>query len=436
MATDFHDKVSSILDAAVRQRTSERDAFVMKIAGNNPAILRSVRTMLPHYLKLKDFEPAQPQGTQWLLPNTTMFKRIVGATSEDIEWQPPFSIAPYSVTGILGRGGMGVVYLGIQAIHRRRVAIKILPSRMLSRQHRRRFQQEKELLQRLHHQGIVRVVDSGIVNIKDSKPHLASQERPYFVMEFVDGLTLNEHAKSQNLTSLDRVIVLRAICDAVEYAHRRGVIHCDLKPDNILVDESGQPKILDFGIARLQDSVQVGKAESKQFVGTYAYASPEQLRGATNTLRPTTDVYSLGLVAHELLTGRHPRRRSGRLSVDLRSIRLGNPDAPLNSDDHDFQRALVVVLATALRKTRGQPYRSAGEMGSDLQQIHDIFSARLGASKQSWYGQFVSSLTTRLRPPPVPTADHARLLSTIFRKRIGLSGNESDFDARDEQDSR
>ena len=117
------------------------------------------------YGATKAVEPAQPQGTQWLLPNTTMFKRIVGATSEDIEWQPPFSIAPYSVTGILGRGGMGVVYLGIQAIHRRRVAIKILPSRMLSRQHRRRFQQEKELLQRLHHQGIVRVVDSGIVNL-------------------------------------------------------------------------------------------------------------------------------------------------------------------------------------------------------------------------------------------------------------------------------
>ncbi|MCA9252553.1 MAG: hypothetical protein KDA54_15615, partial [Phycisphaerales bacterium] len=97
MATDFHDKVSSILDEAVRRRTSERDAFVMKIAGDNPAILRSVRTMLPHYLKLKDFEPAQPQGTQWLLPNTTMFKRIVGANSEDVEWQPPFSIAPYSV---------------------------------------------------------------------------------------------------------------------------------------------------------------------------------------------------------------------------------------------------------------------------------------------------------------------------------------------------
>ncbi|GJM25159.1 MAG: hypothetical protein DHS20C16_15740 [Phycisphaerae bacterium] len=433
MATDFHDKVSSILDAAARRRTSEREAFVTKMAGSNPALLKSVRSMLPHYLKLQNFEPARPRGTQWLLPGTTMFKRIVGAATEDVEWQPPFSIAPYSVTGILGRGGMGVVYLGIQAIHRKRVAIKILPSRMLSRQHRRRFQQEKELLQRLHHQGIVSVIDSGIVNIKDSKPHLESHERPYFVMEYVDGQPLNKHANAHGLTSLDRVMVLRAICDAVEYAHRRGVIHCDLKPDNILVGESGLPKILDFGIARLQDSVNVGKSESKQFVGTYAYASPEQLRGATSTLRPTTDVYSLGLVAHELLTGRHPRRRSGKLVVDLRSIRLGQSDAAPTADDHDFQRALVVVLATALRKTRGQPYRSAGEMGNDLQQIHDIFSTRLGAAKQPWYGQLVSSLTTRLRPQPVQATDHTRLLSAIFRKRIGLSGNESDFDARDDQ---
>lgn len=447
MATDFHDKVSSILDAAARRRTSEREAFVAKMAGSNPAVLHSVRSMLPHYLKLRDFEPTRPSGTQWLLPGTTIFNRIVGAVSEaaseDIEWQPPFSIAPYSVTGVLGRGGMGVVYLGIQAIHRQRVAIKILPSRMLTRQHRRRFQQEKELLQRLHHQGIVRVIDSGIVNIKDSRPHLESQERPYFVMEYVDGQPLIEHAKARDLTSLDRVMVLRSICDAVEYAHRRGVIHCDLKPDNILVDESGQPKILDFGIARLQDAIHVGNAESKQFVGTYAYASPEQLRGATSTLRPTTDVYSLGLVAHELLTGRHPRRRSGKLTVDLRSIRLAQPDlaqpdlaqpdAPLTPDDQDFQRALVVVLATALRKTRGQPYRSAGEMGTDLQQLHDIFSARAGAIKQPWYGQLVSSLTTRLRPPGVQSTDHARLLSAIFRKRIGLSGNESDFDAPDDQ---
>ncbi len=436
MATDFHDKVSSILDAAARRRTSVREAFVSKIAGNNPAILRSVRKMLPHYLKLKDFEPARPQGTQWLVPNTTMFKRIVGSNTEDVEWQPPFSIAPYSVTGILGRGGMGVVYLGIQAVRRRRVAIKILPSRMLSHQHRRRFQQEKELLQRLHHQGIVSVIDSGIVNIKDSKPHLESQERPYFVMEYVDGCALTKHANEQGLSSLDRIMLLRAICDAVEFAHRRGVIHCDLKPDNILVDETGQPKILDFGIARLQDSVNVGSAESKQFVGTYAYASPEQLRGATHTLRPTTDVYSLGLVAHELLTGKHPRRQSGKLTVDLRSIRLGQPDVPVTHDDLRLQRALVAVLAAALRKTRGQPYRSAGEMGADLQQIHDIFSERLGAARKPWYRNWIASMATHLRPHDKQATDHTRLLSAIFRKRIGLSGNETDFDAPNEQNRR
>ncbi len=429
MATDFHDKVSSILDAAARRRTSEREAFLTQAAGKNSAILRSVRSMLPHYLKLKDFEPSRPQGTQWLLPNTTMFKRIVGANTEDVEWKPPFSIAPYSVTGVIGRGGMGVVYLGIQAIHRRRVAIKILPSRMLSRQHRRRFQQEKELLQRLHHQGIVRVIDSGIVNIKESNPHVESQERPYFVMEYVDGKTLTEYVRDREPPTLERVELLRSICDAVEYAHRRGVIHCDLKPDNILVDESGQTKILDFGIARLQDSVNVGQSESKQFVGTYAYASPEQLRGATQTLRPTTDVYSLGLVAHELLTSRHPRRKSGKLSVDLRCLRLGETDSPVTHDDYEFQRALVAVLATALRKTRGQPYRSAGEMGSDLQQIHEIFSERLGAAKRPWYEQFIASFTNHVRPKAKPAADHTRLLSTIFRKRIGLSGNETDFDA-------
>ncbi|NOX59065.1 MAG: serine/threonine protein kinase, partial [Planctomycetes bacterium] len=384
MATDFHDKVSRILHEAVSRRTKERDAFLTREAGNNAAILRSVRNMLPHYLKIHGFKPEPPLGAAWLLPSTTMFERMSESQTPDTEWTPPFSIAPYSVIDVLGRGGMGVVYLGVQAVRRQKVAIKILPSRMLSHQHRRRFQREKELLMRLRHPGIVRVIDSGIANIKDSRPDVESQDRPFFVMEYVEGKPLVRHANKKNLSALDRVELLEKICTAVEFAHRRGVVHRDLKPDNILVDEAGDPKILDFGIAHLQDFGLDGNAEPNQFVGTIAYASPEQLKGAPSALRPTSDVYSLGLLAHELLTNRLPRKRSGKLAIDLRAVQLTDDRDPSSAGSHDFQRALGVVIGTALRRTRGQPCRSAGEMGADWAEIHAAFSARLKTRNTSW----------------------------------------------------
>ena len=222
------------------------------------------------------------------------------------------------------------------------------------------------------------------------------------------------------------------------------MIHCDLKPDNILVGESGLPKILDFGIARLQDSVNVGKSES-QAIRRHVRLRQSRATSRRNAdaLRPTTDVYSLGLVAHELLTGQasaSPIRQTGPLTCA--AFGWANRDSPLSThDDHRFPTSVGGQYSPPLlRKTRGQPYRSAGEMGNDLQQIHDIFCEPASVppsnhGMSSWFHRF-DHPSSGPNPCEASRRSHPPAICTIFRKRIGLSGNESDFDARDDQKSR
>lgn len=407
MKTDFHHRVREVLDAAAQVRPVDRGAFVVQVAGGDDDLLREIRSLLPHYLEVAGFEP-KPLALADSRPIGESQTPGAAAINRDAdEWSVPFSMAPYRVVDVIGRGGMGVVYRGIHPTRPLDVAIKILRQRFVGKGFLR-FKQEEEMLRRLRHVGIVRFLHSGEVVVRPEPNRPEEDRRPYFVMEYVHGQPLVKYADAKGLDALQRLALLIRVCEAVEFAHHHGVVHCDLKPDNILVDPSGQPKILDFGIATLQQFDQPTMTSPKSFAGTLAYCSPEQREALGRVLSPESDVYSLGLICHQLLTGRLPRRVGTRLVLNVAGF-------PTNGSDigREFQHALRVVLASSLRGTRGKRYATAGELGADLAELHQSFSPPKGSRISSWLAALRSDSPTH------PTA-HSRLLCTLLRTRIGM----------------
>jgi len=419
MATEFHDRVRRIIEAALQQPAKQRDEFITQAARGDGELAREVRAILPHYLEVAGYDPRRPGGKSWRLPGTTTFSRTIDAGADDLDWTPPFSIAPYTVVEVLGRGGMGVVFRGIDATRRHEVAIKVLRRRLRTRADRLDFKREQELLRQLRHPGIVRFLHGGIARIqpRDASAGSFPDRRPYFVMDYVRGQPLVDYSVAKDLNALQRIALLVQVCEAVQYAHYRGVIHRDLKPDNILVDEHGQPKILDFGIAKLQEDTTSADSERQQFTGTLAYASPEQLAGHATTLTPASDVYTLGLIACELLCGRVPANRTERLTLDLRCAepRQGGR-RHASSAPSEFRQALALVLSTALRQTPGRQYANAGELGSDLATIVTTY-----ATPGGWrtMGRRLAAFLQRGSAARVTTS--GPLLRAILRKRLGMA---------------
>lgn len=412
MSTDFQTRVREAIEAAVSSGSTDFDGALETACGCNTAVLREAKSLLPHYRKMAGFEPKQPIELDRQVRSAV--SRACGKAVDPTydEWKPPFSIAPYRVHEVLGRGGMGVVYRGVHPTRPEEVAIKVLRRRLVLRE-QRRFKQEEALLRALHHPGIVGFLHCGEAVIRQGPERSLVDQRPYFVMPLVCGRLLMRHTEENGLEVLQRIALMARICDVVEYAHYRGVVHCDLKPDNILVDENGQPRILDFGIAQLVDVDSPSAGGAKPFEGTRAYASPEQLAGCYSELSPASDVYALGLTAHELLTGRLPALSNGPLVLDLRKIRMVGTPASLSDVDREFQYALKVILATALRRTRGERYASAGELGADLAEVHRIFSVSCPKRVDSTW---LSELGLK---PRTSLGVHSQLLCALYRKRIG-----------------
>lgn len=412
MATSLHMRIRALLDAALRRTTRNRTRFLRE-SEPDTRVLDEALALLPHYAEVTQNTTAHALGPAPWLPGTTTLEGALGA--KDLpDWEPPFSIAPYySVVETLGRGGMGVVYRAADPVSNRNVAIKVLRGRLSSAEDRRRFKHEEELLRQLRHPGIVRLLHGGTAALaRPGDREKILDERPYFVMEYVRGLSLLRYAEAQNLDSLARIALFAEICTAIDYAHHRGVIHRDLKPDNILVDATGRPKILDFGIARLQAFGPGGFGTAGRFCGTIAYASPEQWQGQDEGLTPASDVYTLGLLLHELLTGALPQRSNGRVALALQSVALP-PGA--TGDTAYFQYALRAIIATALRRAAGT-YANAGEIGADLAAVCGAFAPV--RTWRTWLGHLASS-TRASNPAMSPT--HQRLLTARLRRRIGAA---------------
>lgn len=274
----------------------------------------------------------------------------------------------YQILSRIGVGGMGEVYLAQETKLRRKVALKLVRAGMDSAEIVSRFRHEEQILASLNHPNIAQLYGAGV----------AAGNIPFFAMEYIQGVRIDEYCNAHALSTAARLQLFRKVCSAVHYAHQRLVIHRDLKPSNILVTADGEPKLLDFGIAKLVEG-QDGFTQMQTLPGamTPDYASPEQIRGETMTT--SSDVYSLGVLLYELLTGQRPYRLKTRSAAEIaHAITDQEPDRPstvvarVESSAFDVRHStfpkgdLDNIVLMALRKEPSRRYASVGQFSEDI----------------------------------------------------------------------
>lgn len=276
------------------------------------------------------------------------------------------------VVRLIAEGGMGRVYEGIQNKPKRPVAVKIVRPGALSTDAYRRFENESEVLGRLRHPYIAQVYSAGICNV-------LGVQVPYFVMEFIDGgVSVTRYAASRALPLKERLDLFCKICDAVAHGHKNQVVHRDLKPSNILVDGSGLPKVIDFGIARSLHSSPDGASAMTSvghIVGTIQYMSPEQFAGDPAGIDARTDVYALGVILYELVTGQVPYDLRHKQIVEAAEVVRTHKVVPATKLNPEVSPELGRVLQTALRKDRMDRYADAGQLCEAITRHSQMFGA-------------------------------------------------------------
>jgi WD40 repeat protein len=280
-----------------------------------------------------------------------------------MDLEPESRVGGYRLIRVVGEGGFGVVYLAEQLEPvKRLVALKIIKLGMDTRQVVGRFQAERQALALMDHPGIARVFDAGATETG----------RPYFVMEFVEGVPITRYADQQRLSIAERLELFMKVCDAVQHAHQKGVIHRDLKPSNILVAaQQGQatPKIIDFGLAKATHAELTDKSlitQFQQLIGTPAYMSPEQVEWGAVDVDTRSDIYSLGVLLYELLTGTTPfdtrELLRGGMAETARRIREQDPPRP----SARLRSANSAELAAVARRRHVSPEKLPGQVQGDL----------------------------------------------------------------------
>ena len=290
----------------------------------------------------------------WQVEGERDGKRSVGAPHS-----PPV-IPGYELLDVIGSGGMGVVYRARQETPRRTVAVKILRTVLATEVTRRRFEREAQAAADLSHPGVVTIHEFG-----------EAGGQPFFTMELVEGLRLDRYVRDRALSLRDTLSLMRDICEAIAYAHQRGVIHRDLKPANIVVTEGAQPKILDFGLAKLSEAMDretlVSLTIEGEVLGTAAYMAPEQTQGKSEAIDVRTDVYALGVILYELVTDRLPHEpEEDSVFRLMERIREVPPERPSLVNKLVGDEVETIVLK-ALAKEKERRYPSADALAADIQ---------------------------------------------------------------------
>jgi len=338
----------------------ERTICLEEACGGNEELRREVESLLSaHHAAGSFLEPVVPQESEEQVP--------VGDGSDGFSLPSP-SFEHYRILRKLGEGGMGIVYEAEQDHPHRHVALKVVHTACVSISLLRRFDQEVEVLGRLHHPGIAQIYEAGTADT-------GAGPQPYFAMELIEGQLLSDYARDQRLDTSKRLELLARICDAVDYAHQQGVVHRDLKPQNIMVDEMGQPKILDFGVARATDAdlqTMTLQTEVGQVIGTLPYMAPEQARGEIEEIDCRCDVYALGVIAYELLSGHRPFDLKDKVIHEAVRVICEEEPTQLSSIDRSCRGDIETIVGKALAKERSRRYDSAFSLAADIRRfLHD-----------------------------------------------------------------
>ena len=377
MIREHWGSVKEKLQAALDLEPEKRRAYLDQAAGSDPELRRELESLLVAHEKA---------GTDFLNSPTAPVTAIAAST-ERSEIFIGKRIGPFQIINQIGAGGMGEVYRAFRVDeYEKEVAIKVVRAGQESGFSLSRFKNERQILARLDHPNIARLLDGGTTD----------DGLPYFVMDFIEGRPIDEYCVSHKLPTEDRLRLFSQVCSAVQYAHQRLIIHRDIKPGNILVTSDGTPKLLDFGIAKILDAeAPAGQYEPTLTIFralTPGYASPEQVKGETITT--ATDVYSLGVVLYELLTGRHPYRKPNSTAQEMsRAVCEVEPEKPStavkrrNPDEIAEPRSLALsdgrdnsteklskrlrgdidnIVLMALRKEPQRRYASVEQFSEDI----------------------------------------------------------------------
>jgi serine/threonine protein kinase len=354
------ERVKTVVADALECPTATRASFVTEACADDTVVCREVESMLAFSASKLDACVEELSGAREPVADAVAGERI-GA---------------YELVREIGRGGMGAVYLARRADHEynKEVAIKLLKRGTDTDEVLRRFRAEREILARLEHPNIARLLDGGTTQ----------DGLPYFVMEYVPGARITDFCFANNLSIHERIQLFLKVCAALQLAHQNLIVHRDIKPANILVTPDGEPKLLDFGIAKLldptDDPIDITVAERQRL--TPAYASPEQVRGEPITT--VSDVYALGALLYELLAGQGPHRfsRAHPSPTELLDVVAEQEPARPSSvaaDSHKRHRLrgdLDRILLKALRKDPAERYRGVGSFAEDLRRYLDGLPVR------------------------------------------------------------
>jgi eukaryotic-like serine/threonine-protein kinase len=374
------EKVLEVVTSALDLEPNERGAFLDGACSGDAVLRAEVESLLGQQESARDFIEAPPTA-------------FAAEALQHIEVDPfkGKQIGQYRLVRRIGRGGMGAVYLAERADeqYRKQVAIKLITYGFDLHEVRRRFRHERQILATLDHPNIAKLLDGGTTE----------DGLPYFVMDYVDGVPIDEFCDGKKLSNVERLEIFRMVCSALHYAHQSLVIHRDLKPGNILVTQHGIPKLLDFGIAKLLDpapSLALTRTITEMKALTPEYASPEQIKGEKITT--ASDVYSLGVLLYGLLTGQRPYRlkttRSDELarviceeeptkpSTAVRSASFQLANRNLKSCATALRGDLDNIVLMAMRKEPSRRYASVAQFAEDIRR--HLVGLPVVARKDTW----------------------------------------------------
>ncbi len=345
------DPLLQMLGRAMELPDGQRKAFLHEQCAHDPALLERALRLIQE----------ESESKEWDLSSSRNLIAPVLETSP-----PPLlgqQIGPWKLSRLLGEGGMGTVYLGdrMDEAFSQEVAVKVIREGVTHSQTLNRFHQERQIQAELDHPAIASLIDAG--HTKDGQP--------YFVMEYVPGVRIDDHCDSQDLDARQRIQLMQETCTAVQYLHGKGIVHRDLKPSNLMVQPNGKTKLLDFGVAQVLNQT-VLASNTLSFV-TPAYASPESLRDGSAS--PASDQYSIAIILYELLTDRRPTSKQSTIpsaqgeapQIDFAKLHRGTL-ARFSPRDR-FMRNLKAVLVRALNDDPSKRYASVEDFRLDLQRL-------------------------------------------------------------------